>query len=145
MQIRNDYQLEWVVPGSFPETHGVGVFNGDSGIIRFISSFDETLTVEFDDRRIVVYPFSALDELELSYAVTIHKSQGSEYPAVILPLLSGPRMLMNRNLLYTAVTRAKKSVRLYASEEILKKTLNTATVRYSGMADRLKEYKTDEP
>ena len=141
MQIRNDYQLEWVVPGSFPETRGVGVFNGDSGIIRFISSFDETLTVEFDDRRIVVYPFSALDELELSYAVTIHKSQGSEYPAVILPLLSGPRMLMNRNLLYTAVTRAKSCVCVVGKLETFRQMIlnNEEVKRYSGLCDMLRE------
>ena len=88
----------------------MGVLNGDMGVIREINGYTERLTVEFDEGRYVEYPFSGLEELELAYAVTIHKSQGSEYPAVVLPLLAGPRMLMNANLLYTAVTRAKSCV-----------------------------------
>lgn len=110
MQIKNDYQLEWQVSGSFPAEKGLGVFNGDTGVIRKISHFEENLTVEFEEGKTVVYPFSLCDELELAYAVTIHKSQGSEYPAVILPLYSGPQMLMTRNLLYTGITRARKCV-----------------------------------
>ena len=110
MQIRNNYQLEWEVRGRYgiPVDKGVGVFNGDTGIIRMINEFAELAEVEFEDGRYAQYTFKQLDELELAYAVTIHKSQGSEYPAVIIPILSGPRMLMNRNLLYTAVTRARK-------------------------------------
>ena len=95
----------------------MGIFNGDSGIIEEINDFAETMTISFDEGRMVEYPFKLLEELELAYAVTIHKSQGSEYPAVVIPLLSGPRMLMNRNLLYTAVTRAKKCVTIVGNEK----------------------------
>lgn len=119
MQVRNNYQLEWEIRGRYgiPIEKGVGVFNGDTGIIKTINEFAETAEVEFEDGRWAEYSFKQLDELELAYAVTIHKSQGSEYPAVIIPLLSGPRMLMNRNLLYTAVTRARKCVTVVGSEE----------------------------
>lgn len=112
MQIKNNYQIEWEVRGRYgiPIEKGVGVFNGDLGVIREINLHTERITVEFDEQRMVEYPYAGLEELELAYAVTIHKSQGSEYPAVVIPLLSGPRMLMNRNLLYTAVTRARKCV-----------------------------------
>ena len=112
MQIKNNYQMEWEVRGKYgiPVDKGCGVFNGDMGIIREINTYAEMLTVEFDERRFVEYSFKQLEELELAYALTVHKSQGSEYPAVILPLLNGPRMLMNRNLLYTAVTRARSCV-----------------------------------
>ena len=111
MQVKNNYQLEWEILGRYkiPVDKGVGVFNGDTGIMTEINEFAETATVEFEDGRQAEYSFKQLEELELAYAVTIHKSQGSEYPAVILPILSGPRMLMNRNLLYTAVTRARNS------------------------------------
>ncbi|MEE0713079.1 MAG: ATP-dependent RecD-like DNA helicase, partial [Blautia sp.] len=104
MQIKNNYQLEWEIRGLYgiPVEKGVGVFNGDTGIIKEINTFAETITVEFDERRFVEYSFKQLEELELAYAITIHKAQGSEYPAVIIPLLAGPKMLMNRNLLYTA-------------------------------------------
>ena len=95
----------------------MGVFNGDTGILKEINEFAETATVEFEDGRFADYSFKQLEELELAYAITIHKSQGSEYPAVILPLLSGPKMLMNRNLLYTGVTRARKCVTVVGSEE----------------------------
>ncbi len=117
MQIKNNYQIEWEIQDKYhiPVDKGVGVFNGDTGIIKEINTFAQTLTVEFDEGRRVDYPFGQLDELELAYAITIHKSQGSEYPAVILPLLSGPKMLFNRNLLYTAVTRAKKCVMALSS------------------------------
>ena len=109
MQIKNNYNIEWKL---YERGHqvdaGLGIFNGDCGIIEKIDNDDETVTVLFDDGKKVVYDFMQLDELELSYAVTIHKSQGSEYPVVIIPLISGPPMLLSRNLLYTAVTRAKK-------------------------------------
>ena len=103
MQIKNNYQAEWEIRSRYniPIEKGLGVFNGDMGIVREINSFSETLTVEYEERRMVEYPFKELDQLDLAYAITIHKSQGSEYPAVIIPLLTGPRMLMNRNLLYT--------------------------------------------
>jgi len=112
MQIKNNYQLEWEQKNRFGVVvdKGAGVFNGDMGVIRGINLFAEELTVEYDEGRLVNYPFSKAEELELAYAVTVHKSQGSEYPAVVIPLLTGPRMLMNRNLIYTAVTRAKRCV-----------------------------------
>ncbi len=114
MQIKNNYQIEWKICGRYgiPVEKGTGIFNGDMGVIREINPQEQQITVEFDEQRMVVYPYDSLEELELAYAVTIHKSQGSEYPAVVIPLLSGPRMLMNRNLLYTAVTRARKCVTL---------------------------------
>ena len=119
MQIRNDYQAEWEVTGRYgiAVESGQGIFNGDIGIVKEINFFAEQLTVEFDGARQVRYPCSKTEDLEHAFAVTIHKSQGSEYPAVILPLLTGPRMLMNRNLLYTAVTRAKKCVVIVGSQE----------------------------
>lgn len=119
MQIKNNYQIEWEVKNNrgFQLNSGTGVFNGDCGIIREINTFSETLTVEFEEGKIVQYGFVLLDELELAYAVTIHKSQGSEYPAVVMPLLTGPRMLFNRNLLYTAVTRAKKCVTIVGKRD----------------------------
>ena len=120
---------------------GVGVFNGDTGILREINTFAETLTVEFDEGRFVEYAFKQLDELELAYAITIHKSQGSEYPAVVIPLLGGPRMLMNRNLLYTAVTRARKCVTLVGDEntfwEMEKNQMEQS--RYTTLDLRIKE------
>ena len=119
MQIKNDYQLEWEIRGKYdiPVEKGVGIFNGDMGIIREINEFAESMTIEFDEGRFVEYSFKQLEELELAYAITIHKSQGSEYPAVVIPLLGGPKMLMSRNLLYTAVTRARKCVTMVGSEQ----------------------------
>ena len=121
MQIKNNYQIEWEVLGQYdiPVDKGLGVFNGDMGIIKSIDSLSETMKVLYEEDHLVTYPFGNLDELELAYAVTIHKSQGSEYPAVILPLISGPRPLLNRNLLYTAVTRARKCVTILGSEKII--------------------------
>ena len=143
MQTKNNYQLEWEIKSRFGLTieKGMGIFNGDTGIIREINDFAETVTVEFDEGRMVDYSFKLLEELELAYALTIHKSQGSEYPAVVIPLLSGPSMLMNRNLLYTAVTRARKCVTLVGNEatfaEMIKNT--SQQKRYSGLCDRVKE------
>ena len=143
MQIRNNYQLEWEVRGRYgiPVEKGVGVFNGDTGIIRMINEFAELAEVEFEDGRYAQYTFKQLDELELAYAVTIHKSQGSEYPAVIIPILSGPRMLMNRNLLYTAVTRARKCVTVVGSEETFREMINNEKQqrRYSSLDRRIQE------
>ena len=143
MQIRNNYQLEWEVRGRYgiPVDRGVGVFNGDTGIIRMINEFAELAEVEFEDGRYAQYTFKQLDELELAYAVTIHKSQGSEYPAVIIPILSGPRMLMNRNLLYTAVTRARKCVTVVGSEETFREMINNEKQqrRYSSLDRRIQE------
>lgn len=143
MQIKNNYQAEWEIRSRYniPIEKGLGVFNGDMGIVREINSFSETLTVEYEERRMVEYPFKELDQLYLAYAITIHKSQGSEYPAVIIPLLTGPRMLMNRNLLYTAVTRARKCVTLVGDEKAfynMEANVNEQK-RYSGLRDRLEE------
>ena len=143
MQVRNNYQLEWEIRGKYgiPIEKGVGVFNGDTGIIKTINEFAETAEVEFEDGRWAEYSFKQLDELELAYAVTIHKSQGSEYPAVIIPLLSGPRMLMNRNLLYTAVTRARKCVTVVGSEETFRDMIRNEKQqrRYSSLDQRIQE------
>lgn len=143
MQIKNNYQTEWEIRGigGIRIEKGVGVFNGDTGIIREINLFAETLTVEFEERRFVEYPFRQLDELELAYAITIHKSQGSEYPAVVIPLLNGPKMLMNRNLLYTAVTRARKCVTLVGDEKIFweMEENQMEQSRYTTLDLRLKE------
>ena len=143
MQIKNNYQAEWEVRSRYniPIEKGLGVFNGDMGLVREINTFSETLTVEYEEGRMVEYPFKELDQLELAYAITIHKSQGSEYPAVIIPLLTGPRMLMNRNLLYTAVTRARKCVTLVGDEKAfynMEANVNEQK-RYSGLRDRLEE------
>ena len=143
MQIKNNYQLEWEIRGNYgiPVEKGVGVFNGDTGIIREINSFAEMMTVEFDEKRFVEYSFKQLDELELAYAITIHKAHGSEYPAVVIPLLQGPRMLMNRNLLYTAVTRARKCVTLVGDEKTFYDMENNRMEqdRYTALDVRIKE------
>ncbi len=143
MQIKNNYQIEWEVQDKYhiPVDKGVGVFNGDMGIIKEINTFALTLTVEFDEGRRVEYPFAQLDELELAYAITIHKSQGSEYPAVILPLLSGPKMLFNRNLLYTAVTRAKKCVVIVGSDSTVQQMIENVNEqrRFTGLKERIVE------
>ena len=143
MQTKNNYQLEWEVRSRFGLCidKGMGIFNGDTGIIREINEFSEMMTVEFDEGRMVEYSFKLLDELELAYAITIHKSQGSEYPAVVIPLLSGPSMLMNRNLLYTAVTRARKCVTLVGNDSTFYEMVGNTSQqkRYSGLCNRLKE------
>ncbi len=143
MQIRNNYQMEWEIQGRYriPVEKGVGVFNGDIGILSEINEFAESCRVEFDDGRIADYSFKQLEELELAYAVTIHKSQGSEYPAVVLPLLSGPRMLFNRNLLYTAVTRARKCVTIVGSEQTFGDMIRNEQQqkRYSSLDERIRE------
>lgn len=143
MQTKNNYQLVWEIRTKLGLSvdKGTGVFNGDMGIIREINDFAETLTVEFDEGRMMEYPYKLLDELELAYAITIHKSQGSEYPAVVIPLLSGPAMLMNRNLLYTAVTRARKCVTLVGNDVTFAEMIQNTSQqrRYSGLAARLRE------
>lgn len=143
MQIKNNYQLEWEVRnqrGMVIES-GTGVFNGDCGVIEEINFFAELLVVEFEERKKVEYRFDDINELELAYAITIHKSQGSEYPAVVMPLLSGPRMLFNRNLLYTAVTRAKRCVTIVGSEEMVMRMIENTMEqkRYSSLDLRIKE------
>ncbi|MCI8550888.1 MAG: ATP-dependent RecD-like DNA helicase [Lachnospiraceae bacterium] len=143
MQIKNNYQLEWEIPGMYGTTTdaGTGVFNGDIGIIKEINTFAEEVKVEFDEGKVVTYDFDGLHELELAYAITIHKAQGSEYAAVVIPLLSGPRMLMTRNLLYTAVTRAKSCVCIVGLPEtfLAMASNETEQKRYSSLDRRLEE------
>lgn len=144
MQVKNNYQMEWEITDrhNIPIEKGVGVFNGDTGIVKEVNLFAEELVVEFDERRKVHYSFKQVEELELAYAVTIHKSQGCEYPAVVIPLLSGPRMLMNRNLLYTAVTRAKQCVCIVGSVHTFQEMIDNERVqrRYSGLDVQLREF-----
>jgi len=143
MQVKNNYQLEWEVLSHYqiPVDKGVGIFNGDMGIIREINEFSATLTVEFDESRRVTYPFVQIEELELAYAITVHKSQGSEYPAVIMPLLGGPRMLFNRNLLYTAITRARSCVTILGSSETVQNMIDNVNEnrRYTSLHLRIAE------
>lgn len=143
MQTKNDYQLEWEIVSRYgiPIDKGLGVFNGDMGIVLEIDDYAQNIVVEIDGSRRVRYPFASLDELELAYAVTIHKSQGSEYPAVIMPLLGGPKMLMNRNLLYTGVTRARDCVTILGSSETVNAMIRNENEqkRFSGLSDRICE------
>ncbi len=143
MQIKNNYQIEWEVLSRYgiPIDKGLGIFNGDIGIVKEINDYAQTMTVEFDEGRKVAYSFAQLDEVELAYAITIHKSQGSEYPAVIMPILSGPRMLFNRNLLYTGVTRAKKCVTILGSSAMLHEMIanQNEKTRYTGLEKRIRE------
>ena len=143
MQIKNNYQIEWEIRNRYgiPVDKGMGVFNGDIGRIREVNEFAETMTVEFDEGRLVEYSFKQAEELELAYAITIHKSQGSEYPAVIIPVYSGPKMLMNRNLIYTGVTRARTCVCLVGIPEMFQAMADNAMEqkRYSGLRERIKE------
>ncbi len=144
MQIKNNYQLEWKIQTKYGLTvdKGQGVFNGDMGVVREINTYEETITVEYDEHRQVVYPYSMMDELELAYAITVHKSQGSEYPAVVIPLLQGPRQLYHRNLLYTAVTRAKKCVTLVGSEAVFQEMIrnNQDQKRNTSLVERIREF-----
>ena len=143
MQIRNNYELEWEIVSKYgiPVDKGLGVFNGDMGRILEINEYAGTLTVEYDEHKRVTYPFAQLEELEPAYAITIHKSQGSEYAAVLIPLLSGPRMLFNRNLLYTGVTRAKSCVTILGNREVVGAMIRNADVnrRYTALAERIRE------
>lgn len=148
MQIKNNYQLEWEIVSQYGIRidSGSGVFNGDIGTIRRIREESSTVQVEYDEHRLVEYTFSQLDEIELAYAITIHKSQGSEYPAVLLPLLFGPKMLMNRNLLYTAVTRARKCVTILGSQEVVDGMIENENQyhRYTGLGRRILELESEE-
>ncbi|MFR3573167.1 MAG: ATP-dependent RecD-like DNA helicase [[Ruminococcus] lactaris] len=144
MQIKNNYQLEWEICTRFGLTvdKGMGVFNGDMGVISEINEYKETVEVEYDEGRKVKYGFDMADELELAYAITVHKSQGSEYPAVILPLLPGPKLLYNRNLLYTAVTRAKKCLTIIGSDTTFQEMIRNKSEqeRYTSLAERIGEF-----
>lgn len=143
MQIKNNYQIKWERKNRFGDVYeeGTGVFNGDTGIIKQIIEAAEVVYVEYEEGKIVEYNFSDMDEMELAYAITIHKSQGSEYPAVILPIISGPRMLLNRNLLYTAVTRAKKCVTIVGSSDTVRRMIKNVNEqkRYSTLCQRIIE------
>ena len=143
MQIRNNYKITWEIRGKYgiPVEGGMGVFNGDTGIVSNINLFLGELTVCFDDNKYVTYGFKELDELEHAYAITVHKSQGSEYPAVVLPLLDGPRMLMNRNILYTAVTRARKCICVVGSADTFYEMISNSyeQKRYSSLSIRIRE------
>ena len=143
MQIRNNYQAEWEIVNRYgiPKEKGTGVFNGDMGFVKELNLFSEEILVEFDEGKQVRYPFRQADELELAYAITVHKSQGSEYPAVVIPVLTGPRMLMNRNLIYTAVTRARKCVCIVGVPEAFQAMVDNAEEqkRYSGLNACLEE------
>lgn len=141
MQIKNNYNLEWEIIGKYniPIDKGSGVFNGDVGTVTDINDFAKTITIQFEDARQVVYPYSALDELEHAYAITIHKAQGSEYPVVIIPVIAGPKMLLNRNLFYTGVTRAKECVILLGNTEIFQSMIATdrQQKRYTSLTERI--------
>ena len=143
MQIKNNYNIEWEVRNKYgiPVDKGTGIYNGDIGIIREINLFAELVTVEFDEGRMVEYSFKQMEELELAYAITIHKSQGSEYPAVVIPIFSGPKMLMTRNLIYTAVTRARACVCLVGVPEVFQAMVDNEMEqrRYSGLKERICE------
>ncbi len=143
MQIKNNYQLEWEIVSKYniPIDKGLGVFNGDIGTILSIDAVNREMCVEFDDKRKVNYNYENLEELELAYAITIHKSQGSEYPAVVLPILSGPRLLFNRNLLYTAITRAKECVTIVGSRDMVGRMIENISEyqRYTGLENAIKQ------
>lgn len=143
MQVRNNYQIDWEIcskKGTLIDA-GTGLYNGDMGIIRNINRFAEEMEIVFDDGKTVHYPFAQTEDLEHAYAVTIHKSQGSEYPAVVLPILSGPRMLLTRNILYTAVTRAISCVTIVGSEDTIRQMIGNANEqkRYTGLCERIRE------
>ena len=137
MQVRNNYDLEW----ERPDGNGFGIFNGDIGVIEEINYAEQCMEIVFDERR-TVYDFTILDELEHAYAITVHKSQGSEYPIVIIPMYSAPPMLLTRNLLYTAVTRAQRMVILVGRSEVIERMVDNdrQSMRYTGLAVRLKKY-----
>ena len=143
MQIKNNYQKEWYIYNEkhFPVDKGLGVYNGDIGVIKEIDMFSESFTICFDDGKVSKYEFSEFNEIELAYAITVHKSQGSEYPAVIIPIYKGPAMLMNRNLIYTAITRAKRCVVLVGVPEAFYTMIqNTKEMaRYTGLKSRILE------
>ncbi len=145
MQIKNNYKIEWRIPpcedNNYVMEEGVGVFNGDMGYILSIDDFNEEVLIHFDDGREAVYTYNMLDEVEHAFAITIHKSQGSEYPAVIIPLLAGPEKLFNRNLLYTAVTRAKQMVVIVGNINLVNRMIDNISEqrRFTTFAKRIKE------
>ncbi|MCD8326711.1 MAG: ATP-dependent RecD-like DNA helicase [Lachnospiraceae bacterium] len=149
MQTKNNYQAEWEILGKYniPVDKGMGIFNGDLGRVLEIRETAGQMVVEFEEGKRVTYPFDHLEELDLAYAVTIHKSQGSEYPAVVMPLLGGPRMLFNRNLLYTGVTRAKNCVAILGSSRCVQEMIQNVSQqeRYTSLDLRIRECAAQEP
>ena len=143
MHIKNNYELEWELrtPKGFVYEQGKGIFNGDIGVIQKINEHTRMMEVRFDDGKYVIYDLEAIDQLTLAYATTIHKAQGSEYPAVILPLISGPPLLMNRNILYTAITRARQCVCIVGTEAAVERMIRNIREqkRFSGLKDRILE------
>ncbi|MHC1720252.1 MAG: ATP-dependent RecD-like DNA helicase [Clostridiaceae bacterium] len=139
MQTKNNYYLKWTRVSGNGESEGIGIFNGDMGYIADIDDNENTMTIVFDDERRVVYDSLSIEEIELAYAITIHKSQGSEFPVVVIPVFPGPPMLMNRNLLYTGITRAKQMVVLVGSFKSLKAMVdnNKGFERYSMLKQRI--------
>lgn len=148
MQIKNDYQIRWSKKTRLGDVYeeGTGVFNGDTGVIKEIIPVDETVIVEFEEGKLVEYEYGQMDEMTLAYAITIHKSQGSEYPAVVLPLMGGPQLLMNRNLLYTAVTRAKQCVTTVGSGRVIQQMIHNVNEqkRYSSLCQRIQEMEEED-
>jgi exodeoxyribonuclease V alpha subunit len=141
MQIKNNYQAEWKIHHKEGTTiTGEGIYNGDIGYVIFIDETEQLLFVQFEEEKEVAYPFSQLDELILAYATTVHKSQGSEFPVVIMPIVWGPPMLLTRNLFYTAITRAKKLVVLVGIEKYMRDMVSNNKIdkRYSALDYRLR-------
>ena len=136
IQTRNNYDIDWETPYG---EKGIGVFNGDTGIIKNIDNKEKYVTIEFYDGKIAEYEFSRLEDLDLAYAITVHKSQGSEFDAVIIPSYFGPKTLMYRNLLYTAITRAKSLVVVVGSSEVIKSMVDneTETKRLTSLTDKI--------
>ncbi len=141
MQTRNNYQLEWRKEGVFGWEKGQGVFNGDIGFVTEIDPQERTITVCFDDEREAVYEGGDVDDLELAYCISVHKSQGSEFPVVVMPVVGGPPMLLTRNLLYTAVTRARQLVMLVGREAAIDRMIANADTRrrYTALCERLRQ------
>ncbi len=141
MQMRNNYDIEWEITGCLQD-YGEGIFNGDIGIIDDIDYGQQKVTVIFEEQKVTEYDFDLLDELELAYAITVHKSQGSEFPVVILPILEGPMILFTRNLLYTAVTRAKEMVIIVGLENMIDKMVKNFRIdkKFSALSERIEKY-----
>ena len=141
MQIKNNYNIEWRIIGKYniPVDKGMGIYNGDIGRIESINNYSKTMVIKFDENREVDYPFELLDELELAYAMTVHKSQGGEYPVVIMPLLSGPPVLFTKNLLYTGVTRGTQSVIILGMADTVNSMIKNDRIeeRYTSLRQRI--------
>ena len=143
MQIRNNYQMEWEIRGinGIVAERGMGVFNGDLGMIRSINPYTEVITVEFEEGKFADYTFKQADELELAYATTIHKAQGSEYPIVVMPVLMNHYVMLQRNLIYTGITRAKKVLVIVGTRKALSYAVRNVTVtkRNTFLKERLSQ------